>query len=160
MLHQFLLYRIVRQSHMYTYYLSSWSLPSDGIQFLMLYSRTSLLIHSKCNQFASTNPKLHIHLTSYPPTPTPDCLTPGEICKGEAPPGLNSGQTLRGSAAFKLLTVVSCITVHLTLASPVVGQSEALFHVLFHGPGTHLNTNLHLRVFPRQTNPDRWEVIF
>ena len=37
----------------------SWSIPRDWILFPVLYSRTSLLIHSKC-QCASTNPELPI----------------------------------------------------------------------------------------------------
>ena len=50
--------------HIYTfpflYYLLSWSIPRDWIEFPVLYGRTSLLIHSKFN------PKLPVH-----PTPSP-----------------------------------------------------------------------------------------
>ena len=39
--------------HVYTfpflYHPPSWSVPRDQIEFHVLYSRTSLLIHSKCN---------------------------------------------------------------------------------------------------------------
>ena len=54
---QFLLYRIVTLSYMYiymyifffSYYLLIRSIPRVQIQFLVLQSRTSLLINSKCN---------------------------------------------------------------------------------------------------------------
>ena len=63
MLCQFLLYSKVTQSYIHTYiyiyiyiytfffsyYLPSCSNSRDWIQFPVLYSRTSLLIHSKCN---------------------------------------------------------------------------------------------------------------
>ena len=40
----------------------SWSVPRDWPWFPVQHSRTSLLIHSKCNSlFASTNPKLPRH---------------------------------------------------------------------------------------------------
>ena len=59
MLCQFLLHSKVTQSYTHThrhihtfpflYYLPSWSIPRDWTQFPVLYSRTSLPIHSKCS---------------------------------------------------------------------------------------------------------------
>ena len=53
MLCQFLLYKKMIQSYIYIYtfiflyYLPSWFIPRSWIQFPVLYSRTSLFIHSK-----------------------------------------------------------------------------------------------------------------
>ena len=44
------------------YYLPPWSISRDWIQFPMLYSRTSLLNHSKCNS-------LHLLTPNSPPIP-------------------------------------------------------------------------------------------
>ena len=52
---QFLLYTKVIQSYIHIFFFSfyppSCSITSDQIQFLVLYSRISLLIYSKCNSF-------------------------------------------------------------------------------------------------------------
>ena len=52
----------------FSYYLPSCSITRDWILFPLLYSKTSLLFHSKC-KFASANPKLPVH-----PTPSPSPL--------------------------------------------------------------------------------------
>ena len=46
-------------------YLQSWSIPRNWIQFLVLYSKTSLLIHSKCRSLHLLTPNSipsHTHL--------------------------------------------------------------------------------------------------
>ena len=52
--------QIDRQTYTHTfpflYYLPSWSIPRDWIQFPVLYSRTSMLIHSKCNSLYLPTP--------------------------------------------------------------------------------------------------------
>ena len=40
----------------FSYYLPSWSIPRDWIEFPVLYSRTSLLIHSKWNSLHLLTP--------------------------------------------------------------------------------------------------------
>ena len=59
MWYQFLLYSKVTQSytHIHSFsFLPSLSIPKDWIQILVLYSRTSLLIHSKCNSWHLLSP--------------------------------------------------------------------------------------------------------
>ena len=46
------------------FYLTSWSLSRDWVEFPVLYSRTSLPIHSKCNS-------LHLLPSSSPSIPLP-----------------------------------------------------------------------------------------
>ena len=41
---------------LFLYYLPSWSIPRDCLQFLLLCSRTSLLINSKCNSLHLLTP--------------------------------------------------------------------------------------------------------
>ena len=57
--------------HIYTfffsYYLLSYSITSDWIQFSVLYSRTSLLIHFKCNN-------LHLPTPNSQSIPLPPCF--------------------------------------------------------------------------------------
>ena len=51
MLCQLLLYTTATQPYIFffSYYLPSYSIPRDWTEVPVLYSRTSLLIHSKCN---------------------------------------------------------------------------------------------------------------
>ena len=68
-LHQFMLYSIVTQSYIYihcffSYCLPSLPIPRDWTQFPVLYSRTSLPIHSKCNS-------LHLPTPNSPSIPLP-----------------------------------------------------------------------------------------
>ena len=48
----------------FSYYLPSWSITSDWIEFPVLYSRTSVLIHSKWNSF-------HLLTSNSPSMPLP-----------------------------------------------------------------------------------------
>ena len=61
--------------HIYTfpflYYLPSWSNPRDWIQFPVLYSRTSLLIHSKCKSLHLPTPNAH----PIPVLPSPSSIS-------------------------------------------------------------------------------------
>ena len=88
MLCQFLLYSKVTQSYIYihtntfffSYYLPLCSIPREWIQFPVLYSRNSLLIHSKCNG-------LHL-LTPNSPHPIYATLPPSQdnaICSNIDP---------------------------------------------------------------------------
>ena len=66
---QFLLYRKMVQSYIYihsffSYYLSSCSIKSHSIMFPVLYGRTSLHIHSKCNSLAFPLSRLKKNLAS------------------------------------------------------------------------------------------------
>ena len=66
---QFLLYSRVTQSYTHIHSFSSnyfppYSIPRDWIEFPVLYSRTSLLIHSKCNN-------LHLLTPNSQPIPLP-----------------------------------------------------------------------------------------
>jgi len=70
---QFLLYSKVTQSYVYLYiffscYLPSCSTPWDRILSSLLYSRTSLLIHSKCNSLYLLTPASQ-SIPLFPPPP-------------------------------------------------------------------------------------------
>ena len=67
LLHQFLLCSKVTPSYIYICFLSylpSWSIPRDWIEFPVLYSRISLLIHCKCHS-------LHPRTPNFPSIPFP-----------------------------------------------------------------------------------------
>ena len=69
--HFFLLYNKVTQSHIYTFFFSpqppSCSIISDQIQFAVLYSRISWLIHSKGNSVHLLTPDSQSISLSPPP---------------------------------------------------------------------------------------------
>ena len=46
-------------THYFLYYFPSWSILGDQKQVPMLYSRTLLFIHSKCNSFCLLTPSSH-----------------------------------------------------------------------------------------------------
>ena len=48
----------------FSYSLPSWSIPRDGIEFPVLYSRTLLLLHSQCHS-------LHLQTPNAPSSPRP-----------------------------------------------------------------------------------------
>ena len=69
----FLLYSkaIYIYTFFFLYYLPSWSTPRYWIYFPMLYNRTSLIIHSKCNSLHLPTPNSHsIPLPSCSPLAT------------------------------------------------------------------------------------------
>ena len=82
-LYRFLLYSKVTQSYTYIHslsYIPSRSIPRDRMYFPMLYSRTSLLIHSKCNSLYLLTPKLPIHPTPSPNLGTHNCSVCLWVC--------------------------------------------------------------------------------
>ena len=60
-------------THSFSYYLPSWSIPRDWMWFPVQYSRTSLLIHSKCNSLRLLTP----NSPSIPLPPPPPLATTG-----------------------------------------------------------------------------------
>ena len=51
-----LIYSVVPKYYFFSYYLPSWSIPRDCIQFPIIYSKISLLIHSKCYNLTLLTP--------------------------------------------------------------------------------------------------------